>query len=78
MFHSICYYYKNAGFWKYLKIKRLVNLKLVLEINMYNKKVRVRIYLRISHETTMVANIIWEGGRAHLELTDALFTSSYK
>ena len=25
---------------------------------MYNKKVRVRIYLRISHETTMVANII--------------------
>ena len=25
---------------------------------MCNKKVRVRIYLRVSHETTMVANII--------------------
>ena len=31
---------------------------------MYNKKAGVRIYSRISHETTMVANIIWDLLRA--------------
>ena len=54
MIRSI-FYYKNAGFWRYLNGKRLANLKLRTRMNMDDKKVCARIYLRISYETTILA-----------------------